>query len=235
MTNLAIAPGTMRLWRAFSDLDVSARRHALARGQVIAVGGKPTTVPEGQLVVAISGRIAVQSPGGIKNIEIIQAGELLITSRATDLLGLVQSEALVVDPNEWSRAGGDAGKVFLENGLRRRCARLERLVTCASSHSVAERLADILVLMEPLSSTGNVSLDQALMAGLLAVQRTTLSAAATSFARSGITRTGRGSVRVLDLERLKAASCGCRAFANPQRMTANVTVDPFWLNSITHP
>lgn len=232
LSNLDVTPQTLRLWQAFSGLDMTVRRQALVQGEVIPVGADPKRLPEDQLAVAISGRIAVHKPGGISGEEVLKPGQLLISGGSLDLAGLIPSEVFVVDQTTWTEIAGEAGQTFLMRGLRDRCDRLERLVSCVGRHSLTARLADILVYVGPSSDRMSVPLAQSQLAKLLAVQRTTVNKASSELVRAGLTRTIRNQIKILDLDGLKGISCGCRTIAKPSRFSVTSTTQPAWAESI---
>jgi CRP-like cAMP-binding protein len=86
-----------------------------------------------------------------------------------------------------------------------------QLVACAALHSVESRLCRALLDASERSHGGTVlSITQEGMAQMLGVQRTTVALTASALQKNRIIRSGRGSIELLDLERIEAISCSCR-------------------------
>lgn len=82
---------------------------------------------------------------------------------------------------------------------------------CAALHSVESRTCRLLLDASERSHGGNVlSLTQESLAQMLGVQRTTVAVTASTLQKSGLIRSGRGVVELLDAQRIEAASCSCR-------------------------
>jgi CRP-like cAMP-binding protein len=87
-----------------------------------------------------------------------------------------------------------------------------QLIACTALHSVESRLCRVLLDASERSHGGtSLSLTQEALAQMLGVQRTTIAVTASSLQKGGLIRTGRGSVELLDLRKLNATACACRA------------------------
>lgn len=91
----------------------------------------------------------------------------------------------------------------------RRLSGLAAEAACNASHLVQERLAKWLVRLHCGANGAPLRLTQADFGAMLGVQRTSVNAAAGRLQALGLVRFGRGKVQILDLARLRAASCGC--------------------------
>jgi CRP-like cAMP-binding protein len=86
-----------------------------------------------------------------------------------------------------------------------------QLVACAALHSVESRLCRALLDASERSHGGSVlAITQESMAQMLGVQRTTVSVTVSTLQRAGVIRSGRGTIELVDVERIQAASCSCR-------------------------
>jgi CRP-like cAMP-binding protein len=84
---------------------------------------------------------------------------------------------------------------------------------CNASHHIEARLAKWLLRCLDRVDTLTLKLTQELLAEMLGVQRTTVTAALQRLVAAGVLRTGRANIEVLDRARLEAASCECYAHA----------------------
>lgn len=82
-------------------------------------------------------------------------------------------------------------------------------VACNALHDVRQRLARWLLMTQDRVSREALPLTQQHLAVMLAVQRTTVTAAASDLQREGAIAYRRGRITVLDRERLLRRSCEC--------------------------
>lgn len=80
---------------------------------------------------------------------------------------------------------------------------------CISNHTPEQRLARWLLMMRDRLSTDTYMLTQEYLGYMLGVRRATVSQAAGRLQRRQLIRYARGSIRILDADGLKAASCSC--------------------------
>lgn len=86
-----------------------------------------------------------------------------------------------------------------------------QFVACNALHSVEARLARSLLDASDRADDRTLNLTQGGLGHLLGVQRTTVAAAISNFQRQGILKSGRASVEIVDVARLEASACSCRA------------------------
>lgn len=86
-------------------------------------------------------------------------------------------------------------------------------VGCNVSHSIEQRLAKWLLRCLDRVDTGKLPLTQEVVAEMLGVQRTTVTAALQRLVAKGAIRTARGMVEVRNRSRLEAQACDCYAQA----------------------
>jgi CRP-like cAMP-binding protein len=103
----------------------------------------------------------------------------------------------------------------LRNAIHRHVEALlvevRQLVACTALHTVESRMCRALLDACERSHGGSVlSLTQETLANILGVQRTTIAVTASTLQKSGLIRTGRGNLELLDLKRLEATACACR-------------------------
>lgn len=82
-------------------------------------------------------------------------------------------------------------------------------VACNALHSVEARFARWLLTCHDRISSNTVALTQELLADMLGVQRTTVTAVARALQEKGFIRYRRGVVDIIDREGLEATSCEC--------------------------
>lgn len=90
-------------------------------------------------------------------------------------------------------------------------AQILQSVACNALHALEPRLCRWLLTAQDRAGGATVPLTQEVLAELLGVQRTTVSAAARALQERGVIRTGRGRIEVLDRRALRAAACPCHA------------------------
>ena len=82
-------------------------------------------------------------------------------------------------------------------------------VACNGAHSLGERLARWLLMMDDRSDADELPITQNLLAEMLGVQRPTITNAAGELERAGLIERGRRQVTILDRRGLTKASCEC--------------------------
>jgi CRP-like cAMP-binding protein len=83
------------------------------------------------------------------------------------------------------------------------------MTTCLAFHPLSARLSTALLNAQDANGNHKVLATQELLASMFAVQRTSVTSLATSMERSGLIRTGRGAVEILDRSGLERSACGC--------------------------
>lgn len=85
---------------------------------------------------------------------------------------------------------------------------VQQSAACNAIHTVQQRVSRWILRMNDLVGM-NVAVTQELLAEMIAVRRTSVSAAAASLQATGIIRYRRGHIQILDIERLRQSSCEC--------------------------
>ncbi|GGD84358.1 hypothetical protein GCM10011515_00130 [Tsuneonella deserti] len=86
-----------------------------------------------------------------------------------------------------------------------------QLVACTAIHRVEHRMCRVLLDASARSHRGaHLTLTQEELANILGVQRSTIAVTSSALQRSGLIRSRRGSIDILDFPRLEAAACSCR-------------------------
>lgn len=88
-------------------------------------------------------------------------------------------------------------------------AQLSQTAACNALHSLDRRLARWLLQTNDRVGTKSILLTQDFVAQMLGVSRTTVTLLAGKLQQSGIIRYSRGHIEILDVDRLRAASCEC--------------------------
>jgi CRP-like cAMP-binding protein len=81
--------------------------------------------------------------------------------------------------------------------------------SCNRNHDTEQRLVRWLLMMRDRLSTDRYRLTQKYLGYLLGVRRASVSEAAVRMQRRQLIRYVRGTIEILDVEGLKAASCTC--------------------------
>jgi CRP-like cAMP-binding protein len=87
-------------------------------------------------------------------------------------------------------------------------AEVQQAVACNAVHNVQQRMCRWIMRMNDLIGF-NVPLTQELLSEMIAVRRTSVSAAAALLQKEGVISYRRGNIQITDLERLKRSSCEC--------------------------
>ncbi len=90
-------------------------------------------------------------------------------------------------------------------------AQILQSAACHALHALEPRLCRWLLTAQDRAGDPTVPLTQEFLAELLAVQHTTVSAAARALQERGLIRAGRGRIEVLDRRALRATACPCHA------------------------
>ena len=85
---------------------------------------------------------------------------------------------------------------------------VQQSAACNAVHTVQQRVCRWILRMNDLVGM-NVAVTQELLAGMIGVRRTSVSAAAASLQAEGIIKYRRGHIQIVDIERLKQISCEC--------------------------
>ena len=88
-------------------------------------------------------------------------------------------------------------------------ADIARGVACNRFHSVESRVARLLLTISDRGAPGTFSLTQTMLADMLGVRRSTISAVAGALSSAGLVHYSRGRVAVVDRDGLRAAACSC--------------------------
>lgn len=86
----------------------------------------------------------------------------------------------------------------------------QQTIACNALHAVKGRLCKVLLELSDRTGSTRLPLTQDALAGLLGVQRTTITSAISSLQKSKFLRAGRGHVSWTDPERLETMACSCR-------------------------
>ena len=88
-------------------------------------------------------------------------------------------------------------------------AQAHQSVACNALHELTQRLCRWLLMSHDRTASGEIRLTQQYLATMLGVQRTTVTEALRDMAEAGLVRQGRGSIHLLDRERMQAMVCEC--------------------------
>lgn len=106
---------------------------------------------------------------------------------------------------------------LVDAAVTRLFAQVAQAVPCTRFHSVPSRLALWLLRAQDRVGASELRFTHLRLAGLLGVQRSAVTLAAGHLHRAGIIRYARGTLQILDRDRLEAASCPCYAIGRRSR------------------
>jgi CRP-like cAMP-binding protein len=89
-------------------------------------------------------------------------------------------------------------------------AEVQQSAACNAVHSVQQKVCRWILRMNDLVGM-NVPLTQELLSEMIAVRRTSISAAAAPLQSAGVISYRRGHIQIVDIERLNQSSCECYA------------------------
>lgn len=104
--------------------------------------------------------------------------------------------------------GGELQKLLLLYA-EARLSQVSQQVICNAQHTIQARLARWLLSVQDLLASDKLPLTQEVIAQMLGVRRSSITAAAGSFQQAGIIRYGRGRIMILDQAALEKTSCEC--------------------------
>lgn len=85
----------------------------------------------------------------------------------------------------------------------------QQATACIASHPAVARLARWLLRARDAAGSDELHLNQEFLAQMLGVRRNVVSLVAGALRDKGLVRISRGQIRIIDAERLKAATCEC--------------------------
>jgi CRP-like cAMP-binding protein len=88
-------------------------------------------------------------------------------------------------------------------------AQAHQSVACNALHDLTQRLCRWLLMSHDRTAREEIQLTQQFLATMLGVQRTTVNEALRDLADAGLIRQGRGTIHLLDRERMQAMVCEC--------------------------
>jgi CRP-like cAMP-binding protein len=86
-----------------------------------------------------------------------------------------------------------------------------QLAACNALHSVSQRLARWLLMVQDRMQSDEFALTHEVLAVMLSAHRPTISIVAAALQREGIITYRHGHVRILQRDRLESASCDCHS------------------------
>ncbi len=126
-------------------------------------------------------------------------------------VALTRGEALRIDASELRKAMLERPSLaapllrFVEVML----VQTARVGACNARHSLGERLARWLLMARDRAVSDDLPLTHDMLSQLLGVRRAGVTEGINRLEREGFVRNERGRIIILDLDGLKAASCGC--------------------------
>lgn len=88
-------------------------------------------------------------------------------------------------------------------------AQAHQSVACNALHDLNQRLCRWLLMSHDRTARADIQLTQQFLATMLGAQRTTVNEALRELAEAGLIRQGRGSIQLLNRERMQAMVCEC--------------------------
>lgn len=133
--------------------------------------------------------------------------------------GRSYNQAMVQLPNGVTKISAKVVKKEFDRGeeLQRllllyteaRLKEVSQLVVCNRHHTIEERLARWLLMVQDLIQSNELALTQEFMGNMLGVRRSGVTIAAGVLQRAGMIRYARGKITILDRKALKDTACEC--------------------------
>ena len=204
------------LGEAQSPLQPHIKTGSLRQGQVLA---EPLQ-PMGKVYFPYSGAISFATP--LKGGQLVQTGLVGrdgVVGALQALQGMVSlSKAVVQIPGRAAIVDAECFNEVVQDDPALRSliliqeqfllSEVQQSAACNAVHTVQQRVCRWILRMNDLVGM-NVALTQELLAGMIGVMRTSVSAAASSLQAEGIIQYKRGQIQIVDIERLKQSSCEC--------------------------
>ena len=118
----------------------------------------------------------------------------------------IKISALVLK-QEFDR-GEELQKLLLKY-VQTRLSEVGQLAVCNRHHTIEERLARWLLMVEDLTQSEYLPLTQEFISHMLGVRRSGVTITANTFQQAGLIRYARGKITILDREALEDAACEC--------------------------
>jgi CRP-like cAMP-binding protein len=195
------------------------RRVTLARGEVLQRPGEDVDrvyFPEGAVIGLLS-----STPTGdeVQTSMVGWDGALGVFEACGTRLGACHAEVQVAGAS-WVMSDEDYRRMYGACGALRTAVHkyveillieARQFVACNALHGVEARLCRSVLEALDRSHDGSVlPATQETLAGMLGVQRTTITAAIAQLQAAGVLRAGRGALEVIDREALERTACSCR-------------------------
>jgi CRP-like cAMP-binding protein len=179
----------------------------LQRGQVLA---KPLE-PMVQAYFPYSGVISFLVP--LKDGHLVQTGvvgALQALDISQHVVVQVPGPAAVVKAELLAEIVGDypALRSLILSHEQLFLSKVQQSLACNAVHALQERVCRWILRLNDLVGM-NVAVTQELLAGMIGVRRTSVTAVATSLQAERIIKYRRGHIQIVDIERLKQSSCEC--------------------------
>src|ERR1700761_468350 len=203
--------------RDLAALEPHLRKTVLTQNQILAKADNPVTrsiLPVSAIISVIlemkDGRqvetrtIGCESGFGLLHVLGSSTSYETVTTQ-------VAGEAFVIDQRAfaaWARESPTLMEAIVRHG-QATIVQAAQAVACNALHDVKQRLARWLLMTHDRVSDDYLPLTQQHLSVMLAVQRTTVTAAASELQREGAIAYTRGRITVLDRELLMKRSCEC--------------------------
>lgn len=103
----------------------------------------------------------------------------------------------------------------------------QQIAACNAKHHAEARLCRWLLQTADRTESDTLPLTQEFLSEMLAVRRTTVTLVARALQAAGLIKYRRGMIRILDMDRLKAASCECSAVIDQKNLPQRLGIDLF--------
>ena len=153
--------------------------------------------------------VGLVGPEGMIGLPIILGGGEETNNALVQIKGHAVRVSADILKNEFNK-GGKLQKLLLRyTNLRMEC--LGRTVACNRLHTVDQRLAKWLAMMQERSGSNSFSITQETMSRMLGVRRSGVTVAAGDLQRAKLIRYSRGKIDIMNIPGLEAAACECLA------------------------
>src|SRR4029078_4280032 len=201
----------------FVPLEPHLKQVTLAFGDVVAETGEPVRAVYFPFNGIVSLVVEMQVGQMIETAMVGRDGVLKSTAPLERKMSLyrgiiqVAGTAAIIDPDILRTLNSDFPP--LQSLLIRHeqvlLSQAQQSAACNAGHTIEARMCRWLLRMRDLMQSDELKLTQEFLAQMLGVQRPSVSLTAGALQRAGLITYRRGTIRLLDIERLQESSCEC--------------------------
>jgi CRP-like cAMP-binding protein len=201
----------------FAALEPHLKQINLCFGDVIAETGEPVRAVyfpfNGVISLVVEMQVGQMIETAMVGRDGVVNGTAALDSKVSFYKGIIQvaGTAATIDPDTLRTLTSDFAP--LQSLLIRHeqvlLAQAQQSAACNAGHTIEARMCRWLLRMRDLMLSDELKLTQEFLAQMLGVQRPSVSLTAGTLQRAGLIKYRRGTIQLLDIERLHESSCEC--------------------------